>query len=81
MLLYANTIRTRTAMAGGSHAILVVVYIVVAFLVATILFPIAMQQVTSAVTTSWNAAVSTTYVVLLPILVIIALALHFLGLL
>ena len=70
----------RSGAAEGKTAILVVVYIVVAFLVATILFPIAMNQVTSAVTTSWNAAVSTTYVILLPVLVIIALALHFLGL-
>jgi hypothetical protein len=78
-ILRTGGFKTRHGFADGKSAILLVVYVVVAFLVATILFPIAMQQVTSAVTTSWNGAVSTVYVVLLPILVIIALALHFLG--
>jgi hypothetical protein len=78
-LLNVKGISVRHGFTDGKSAILLVVYVVVAFLVATILFPIAMQQVTSAVTTSWNGAVSTVYVVLLPILVIIALALHFLG--
>ena len=66
---------------GASSAdILIIVYIVVAFLVAAILFPIAMTQVTSANTAGWNSAVATVFVVLLPIFAVLAVALHLLGL-
>jgi hypothetical protein len=78
-LIHTHGFSTRKGFSSGREAIILVVYVVIAFLVAAILFPIAMTQVTSAVTTSWNGAVSTVYVVLLPILVVIALALHFLG--
>jgi hypothetical protein len=75
----ANGFNYRSGVAGMQASIMVVVYIVIAFLVATILFPIAMSQVTSAVTTSWNSAVSVSYATLLPVLVIVALVIHFVG--
>ena len=64
---------------SGVADLRMVVYLIVAFLIAAILFPIAMNQVTAAVTTSWGAGVAPVYVSLLPILVVISIALHFLG--
>jgi hypothetical protein len=57
-----------------------VIYIIVAFLLVAILFPIAMAQVTAATTTSWGAGVAPIFSQLLPILVIISVAVHFFGL-
>lgn len=56
-----------------------VIYIIIAFLIGAILFPIAMTQVTAATTTSWGAGVGPIFAQLLPILVIIAIALHIFG--
>lgn len=54
-----------------------IVRLIVAFLLFAILFPIAMAQITSATTTSWNPAVATVFAVLTPILVALAAALAF----
>jgi hypothetical protein len=54
-----------------------IVRLIVAFLLFAILFPIAMAQITSATTTSWNPAVATVFSVLTPILVALAAALGF----
>lgn len=64
---------------SGLTDIRMVVYIIIGFLISAILFPIAMAQVTAATTTSWGAGVAPIFVSLLPILVIIAIALHFFG--
>ena len=48
--------------------------LVVGFLLAAILFPIAYAQIYGATTTNWNAAVVTIFQVLLPILFIIGVA-------
>ena len=57
----------------------IVVYIIIIFLIAAILFPIAMTQVTAATTTSWGSGVGPVYAQLLPILVIVGVALHIFG--
>lgn len=49
----------------------------IAMLVAAIMIPLGMQQVVNAATTGWNAAVITMWQVLLPVLVIIAIAITF----
>ena len=54
-----------------------VVGLVVAFFLMAILFPIAMDQVVAANTTSWNSAVTTIFTVVLPILVVISAAIGF----
>ena len=54
-----------------------IILLAVGFLLAAILTPIAMEQITSANTTGWNAAVKTIFTVLLPILYIIGAALYF----
>jgi len=55
-----------------------VIMIGVAFFLLAVVFPIAMTQVTGTNTTLWNAAVTTMFVTLLPILVIIGAAIKFL---
>ena len=51
--------------------------LIIVFLLAAILFPIAQNQLVSATTTNWNSAVVVMFEVLLPILVIVALVRHF----
>lgn len=50
----------------------------VAFFLVAVVFPIGMTQVLAANTTGWNAAVTTIFTVLLPILCVIAVAIRFL---
>src|SRR5216684_2874650 len=67
----------RNGMTEFRTVILGPIYIIVSFLIAAVLFPISMTQVTSAVTTSWSSAVSVSYVTLLPIIVIVSIVLHY----
>ena len=70
----------RSGLMDVKNFILAPIYIIISFLIVTALFPSSMNQVTSAVTTSWSSSVSITYVQVLPILVILAIAIHYLGL-
>jgi hypothetical protein len=54
-----------------------IVSLVIALLLAALLLPIALNQIYSTNTSGWNAAVATVFVVLLPILAILAIALVF----
>jgi hypothetical protein len=54
-----------------------IVALAVALLIAGVLLPVALNQIYSANTTSWNQAVAIVFSVLLPILEIIAIALTF----
>lgn len=49
----------------------------VGLLLAAILFPIAINQIASTSTSSWNPAVATVFTVLLPVLAVIALIFYF----
>ena len=51
----------------------------IAFLVAAITIPIGMNEIYSANTTGWNAAVITIFTILFPILFIVAIALKTFG--
>ena len=51
--------------------------LIIVFLLAAILFPIAQNQLVTATTTNWNSAVIVMFEVLLPILVVVTLVRHF----
>jgi hypothetical protein len=51
--------------------------LIIVFLLAAILFPIAQNQLVNATTTNWNNAVIVMFEVLLPILVVVTLVRHF----
>lgn len=55
-----------------------VVIIVVAFVVAAYMIPIGMTAITAANTTAWNAGVTAIFVIVLPIIVVIGIAIKFL---
>jgi len=57
----------------------VIVVMSIGFLLAALLFPIAMEQVTNGTTgwTGWDTTVETIFTVLLPILVVIGIAIRF----
>jgi len=58
----------------GSKAI---VSLGVSFLLVAIVIPLGMTQLVAANTTGWDAAVTTVFTVLLPVLVIIGVALKY----
>jgi len=55
-----------------------IIMAVIALFLIGVLGPVALEQIYSANTTGWNAAVKTIFQVLLPVLAIIGLSLYFL---
>jgi len=61
----------------GESIVAAVIGIGVSMMVMAVVFPIAMSQIVAANTTGWEAAVTTIFGVLLPILAIIGIALKY----
>jgi hypothetical protein len=69
----ATTIRSHAT----SSSLSAIVYIAVGAFIAAILLPPALNQIFTTNTSAWNSAVVPIFSILLPVLVILAVALYF----